>query len=213
MMGIERIQHGERGSAVLLALIASVLLAAFGHSLILLTSSEQAIAANRHAGIEALYAADAAIARVVPELGRMPDWDDVLRGVTRSTFTEGPRAVTLPSGESIDLDAHTMALRARAQASDPWGPNNPGWRLFAHGPLDRVAPGFGNRAYVAVWVADDPAETDGDPAVDANRILVVRAEAWGPHRSRRMVSVTIGAPGEERAGQERPRLLSWREVR
>jgi hypothetical protein len=203
----------DRGSAVVIALVATVLLAALGQGLVLLTSTEQAIAGNAHAGVETLYAADAAIACVLPELRQAPHWSDVLNGATRSAFVDGTRTPTLPSGDTVDLDALTNALQARSQASDPWGSNNPVWRLYAYGPLDRLAGTMRSRAYVAVWVADDPAETDGDATADSNRVLMMLAEAFGPNRTARSISVTIGAPDREGAGQGRPRVLSWREVR
>lgn len=203
----------ERGSAVVIALVATVLLAALGQGLVLLTGTEQAIAANTHAGVETLYAADAAIALVVPELRRTPAWTDLLTGAARSAFVDGTRTPTLPSGSTIDLDAMTSAMQARSQASDPWGPNNPVWRLYAYGPLARLDPAMRSRAYVAVWVADDPADTDGDATVDSNRVLSVLAEAFGTNRSVRRISVTIGGAGRAGGEQARPRVLSWREVR
>lgn len=210
----------DRGSAVVIALVATMLLAALGQGLVLLGSTEHAIAANAHAGVETLYAADAAIACVMPELRQVPQWTNVLNGAVRSAFIDGTRTPTLPSGETVDLDALTIALQARSRASDPWGPNNPVWRLYAYGPLDRLAGSLDgiivamrSRTYVTIWVADDPAEVDGDATVDSNRVLTMLAEAFGPSRSARSISVTIGAPARAGVEQVRPRVLSWREVR
>jgi hypothetical protein len=205
--------RNDRGSAVVIALVATVLLAALGQGLVLLTNTEQAIAVNAHDGVETLYAADAAVACVQAELRRMPRWSDLLSGAGRTSFVDGTRTPTLPSGGTLDLDALTSALQAESRASDPWGPNNPIWRLVAYGPLDRLAGRLQSRAYVAVWVADDPSETDGDPTVDSNGVLTVRVEAFGPNRSARTVSVTIGGTVGEDGEQARPRVLSWREVR
>jgi hypothetical protein len=50
--------------------------------------------------------------------------------------------------------------------------------------------------YVAVWVADDPADgtggiADGNPAVDVNGTLTLHAEAVGPSGTRKVIEVTI----------------------
>jgi hypothetical protein len=34
--------------------------------------------------------------------------------------------------------------------------------------------------YIAVWIADDRADIDGDPSVDSNGLLSVHATAYGP---------------------------------
>ena len=45
--------------------------------------------------------------------------------------------------------------------------------------------------YVAVWVADDPAETDGNPAADVNGTLTLHAEALGYSGSHKAIEVTV----------------------
>jgi hypothetical protein len=45
--------------------------------------------------------------------------------------------------------------------------------------------------YLAVWVADDPAETDNNPATDGNGTLTLHAEAIGPSGTRKVVEVTV----------------------
>jgi len=135
-----------------------------------------------------------------------------LSGTISSGFLEGPRSPRLPSGETMDLDARTAELQAQA-AAEPWGLNNPSWRLYAYGPLEGVGGGMRSRSYAAVWVADDPAETDGNALVDSNRVLLLRAEAFGPHRTVRRLTATVGVPSGDLSGDLRPRVLSWREVR
>jgi hypothetical protein len=209
---MHRVHSNDRGSALVVALFASLLLAGVGHGLILLTNTEYAIAANQQAGVEALYAADAALARGVSDIRRAPDWTAVLSGTALSGFLDGTRVPRLPSGETMDLDARTAELQAQA-ATDPWGPNNPSWRLFAYGPLQGLGGGIRSRAYAAVWVADDPAEVDGNPSIDSNRVLLLRVEAFGPHRAVRRLTATVGVPSGDLSGDLRPRVLSWREVR
>jgi hypothetical protein len=45
--------------------------------------------------------------------------------------------------------------------------------------------------YVAVWVADDPAETDNDPTADTNGTLTLHAEAYGPGGTHKVIEVTV----------------------
>ena len=77
----------------------------------------------------------------------------------------------------------------------PWGANNPQWRLFAFG---RLTPG----AYVIAWVADDPAENDGDATRDGtgddnpgSGILALRAEAFGLEGAHKVLEATVPAVG------------------
>jgi hypothetical protein len=50
--------------------------------------------------------------------------------------------------------------------------------------------------YVAVWIADDPADgtggvIDGDPTSDVNGTLTLHAEALGPGGTRKVIEVTV----------------------
>jgi hypothetical protein len=52
--------------------------------------------------------------------------------------------------------------------------------------------------YVAVMVGDDPSETDGNPLMDGNDganpgsgVLSLRAEAFGPHGTHRVIEATV----------------------
>jgi hypothetical protein len=49
-------------------------------------------------------------------------------------------------------------------------------------------------AYVVVWVADDTAERDGDPSRDANGVLLLHAQAFGPRGARKSVDATVMRP-------------------
>ena len=52
-------------------------------------------------------------------------------------------------------------------------------------------------SYIAVWVADDPADgptlfnPDGDPLVDSNGTLTLHAEAFGPTGTHKVIEVTV----------------------
>ena len=103
----------------------------------------------------------------------------------------------------------------------PWGRNNPRWTVYASGRLARLlARGVrrSTRAYVVVWVADDPSENDAQPLRDggppasvnaANRSIPARgalwlhARAYGPVRA---PGVTVEAMVERDPGWRRQQL-------
>jgi hypothetical protein len=182
----------ERGIALLVTLMLSMLLVGLGSALVFMSMSETAIATNYRAGHEVLYGADAASERVVQDLLLVPDWNAVLAGTARSGFTDDATTVTLSDNTQIDLVAQTTALQAATNTLDVWGPNDPIWRLYAYGPLDRLLPGgAGGNTYVALWVGDDPSESDADPTKDTNGVLTLHAEAYGPFGARRVIEVTV----------------------
>jgi hypothetical protein len=155
----------DRGSALIIALIATVLLTSLGVGLVMLSNTEGAIAANYRAGNETLYA-----------------------GFVDNTLTP-----TTPYGESLDLTAMTAEVQYQSDATAPWGPNNPQWHLFAYGPLsDMLGPGgVQSNTYISVWISDDPSETDNNPSADTNGVVTVLAQALGANGTRRSIEVTI----------------------
>ena len=87
-----------------------------------------------------------------------------------SGFVDTPPYL-LPDGTSADLTAMTNNLQDDSDLL--YGvttPNRPVWQLYAHGPLASLLPAsmVGANAWVAVWVGDDPGETDNDPSLDGN---------------------------------------------
>jgi len=189
----------EQGTALIVALMAVMLLTALGAVVVMVSRTETAIANNYRNSQEALYAADAAIDRVVQDLLMVPRWNDMLAGInvssTTSSFTDGSAAASknLPGGGKITLTSATAELQAITDAADEWGLNDPQWKLFAWGPLSDIASGVAidSPMYVAVWVADDPAETDDDPLSDTNGTLTLHAVAIGPSGTRKVIEVTV----------------------
>jgi len=183
----------DRGTAIIIALIATVLLSSLGVGLVLMSNTEGAIASNFRAGSETLYAADAAVERVVQDILLVPRWNDILTGAAKSAFVDNSLTPTTPSGELLNLTSMTAEIQAQSDATAPWGANNPQWRLFAYGPLAELT-GTGNvrsSSYVIVWVSDDPSEDDGDPSADVNGVLTLFAQAIGPNGGLRGVEVTV----------------------
>ena len=204
----------ERGSAIVVALLSLLLLTALGLALTLTTTSEIAISANQRMSQEAMNAADAAIERAMQDLLAMPDWNRALSGAEQSSFVSGspggPR--TLPDGSTIDLTeianlascGHiTSCSSAEIATNSPerhWLTNNPVWQLYAYGPVSDLLPSgtVNSPIYVVVLVGDDPSETDGNPLVDGNSaanpgtgVLSLRAEAFGPLGTHRIVEATV----------------------
>jgi hypothetical protein len=185
----------EDGTALVIALMAVLLLTALGAAVVMVTNTETRIAANHRNSQEALYAADAAVERVVQDLLMVPRWNDILTGTSQSAFSDGNAsdAKTLPGGGTMRLDVATTQLQSESDAAAQWGANNPQWRLFAWGPIGDMVPGatIDSPMYVAVWIADDPAEADGDPSADTNGTLTLHAEALGPFGTRKVIEVTV----------------------
>jgi len=185
----------EDGTALIVALMAMMLLTALGAAVVMVSRTETAIANNYRNSQEALYAADAAIDRVVQDLLMVPRWNDMLAGTTTSSFIDGSPglAKTLPGGGKITLTSATAELQAITDAADEWGANDPQWKLFAWGPLSEIGGDvpIDSPMYVAVWVADDPAETDDDPLSDSNGTLTLHAVAIGPSGTRKVIEVTV----------------------
>ena len=218
--------HREDGVALVIAMMALLLMTALGVALILTTSSETMIANNYRSSSEALYAADAIVERAMDDLLTVSDWNGLLAGSVQSAFVDGaPSGMrSLPDGSTIDLSeavnvancGHAAAcsaseLAGNATGDRPWAANNPVWHLYAYGPLNDMIPTktINSPFYVVLMVADDPAENDGNPALDGGppiapvggplpaknpgaNLLALRAEAFGPRGAHKTIEVSVG---------------------
>jgi len=180
----------DRGAALILALLTTLLLAGVGLSLTMMGDTERRIAYNFQTDRETGAAARAALARAVLDLAPMTTWDVILTGAARSSFADSTRQPRLPTAETVDLDVLTSDLQA---ATGSFGVNTPVWRLFAWGLMNQMVPAAPAKAgaYLAIWVADDTEETDGNPLADANGALLVHAEAFGPGGGRRAADALL----------------------
>jgi hypothetical protein len=197
----------QGGAALIVALLTAGLLAALGVSVLMSADVERQMAGNAAFSAQALAAAEAAIARGVIDLRASDDWTPFLNGAAVSTFTEASARVSLPAGGTLDLAEVTADLQQQSSGS---GANAPTWRLLAWGPMSKLAPEgtIDSLQYLAVWVADDAAETDGNPQADENGMVTLRGEARGPGGSRRVVEVAV-----ERMHAGVVRVTAWTEVR
>jgi type IV pilus assembly PilX-like protein len=199
----------ERGAALITALLATMLLTALGMAAVLVSNTEGMITANYRRSSEAIYAADAAVEMAVQDLLMVPRWNDVISGGTAgnadvssmtASFVFGDARgaeFNIPAGGTVILCCSATSvsgqLQAESNTANLWGTNNPTWRLYAWGPLSSVLPTqtVDSDAFVAVWVADDPSETDGNPMVDGNGVLTLHAEAYGGGGTRKIIEVTV----------------------
>lgn len=213
---------GERGTALLLAITLVLLLLAIGGAVSIATRTETLIAANFRQSRQAFYAAEGAIALSVRDLDGIADWSAALSGAAASSFTDGAAigTRTLPGGGSVVLccgpGSLTDDVQNRAHGGRSWGADTPQWQIFAWGPASGwLAPGrIESVMYVAVWIADDAADKDGNPAADTNGLIELHAQALGPGGGRRVVEVLVERPAAG-GGPQLPglRIVTWGEVR
>lgn len=192
---------------VIAALLATVVLNALGVGVLNLTNTEVAVAANYRGTGETLYAAEGAAECAIAEALRAASWNDLLSGAILGAYRDITLRPSSPSGGQLDLAALSNALQVASDAAARRGADNPRWRLMLFSPFSQIARRVTASEYVVAWVADDPAEVDGDPMTDSNDKLTVRAQAFGRQGAQRTVEATVarvnGGIG----------VLSWREVR
>lgn len=221
MTGSFRQLRGQGGSAVFLAMIITMLLAAVGSAAILASHTETLIAANFRQGREALYVAEGAVARAMKDLADLAVWNAALSGAATSTLLDGPATgrKTLPGGGTVVLCCGAASLtgevQLRGHGGGDWGPDTPQWRIYGWSPASAWGSDSQVRSpfYTVVWVSDDAADGDGDPGTDDNGTVVLHGVAIGPSGARRVVQAVV-----QRAvtGEGRPagvRVRSWRESR
>jgi hypothetical protein len=189
----------DEGTALIIALMSMLLLTALAAAVVMVSSTEVKIAGNYNNAQETLYAADAAVERVVQDLLLIPRWNDILSGSVKSALIDGSDSVSkaVPGGSRILLccsaTSATGQIQALTDTANLWGANNPQWKLFAYAPLKDMLPDveIDSPSYIAVWIADDPAEIDDDPLADTNGTLTLHAEAFGPTGTHKVIEVTV----------------------
>jgi len=233
--------RGERGVALVIALMAMTMMVALGTALILTTTTESKITRNFRTASEATYAADAMLERAVSELVAIPDWNALLGGAARSSFVAGPPTgprmladgTVIDPGEAINV---ANCQKASACADDdmnrvtderPWGLNNPRWQPFAWGALNNLTTtgSVSSPFYGIVMVADDPSECDNNPLVDGGEPVPPCGTTSLLNPGAGVVSLRAEAFGPfgthkiieatvtRTEGAAGVRMLSWREVR
>ena len=230
--------RSERGVALIMVVLVTAFLSALGMGLLLAVFMDRLATGNIAGSVAMLYAADSAIEITARDLAQITDWDSVLAGERVGSLSDGPvgGVRVLPGGSRIDLTLATNMLNCGRSATctvaqmnsssreRPWGANNPRWQLFAYGRMEQVAQIASPAAcYLAVWVADDVRELDGNPLTDTadaglpgHGIVRVHAEAFGVAGSRRVIEAELARVCPD--GQAGPclpgiRVQSWQELR
>lgn len=195
----------ERGSALLVVLLTTLLMAGLAGGLTITVMTEEAIEANHRRAVEGRYAADAMLARAVSDVAARPRWQALIDGEVPTALQVGPPVRTLADGSSVDLTRVTIALQ---RALDPArGAGVSRWQLYAwgwHGDLVTGEP-EDRLMLVAAWVrgglGGQALVKDDDDAAEES--IVLRAAAFGPFGTRRGVEATL------RRGPNAVRLVAW----
>ena len=189
----------ERGAALLIAILTTLLLSAIAASLVYVSTTETLISAAFRHGEETSNAADAALERALLDLDLLPDWSVALLPppATAGSFSDGQMQFAAPDGRRIDLGQLTLQRQRDSDAtygSHSFGADSPQWRLYAHSSLGDLLPAgsIAQPAYLVVWIADDGWDGDGNPARDTNGRLLIRAEAYGGGGARRAFEASVG---------------------
>ncbi len=221
----------DRGTALVAAIALVLLLSAAGLGLALSSALEPSITRHFETGGQVGNVAVSAVVLAAHELAGVADWTPALRGEWHSSWLDPAGDGTVVSVGPPDVTAGVLTNLAACgrempcldgdiavvTEERPWGENNPRYRLIGvlggnrFGDEPSLAP---YRA--AVWVGDDPAESDSDPLTDGGAParwpagtppgfgrVVVRAEAFGPAGTHRTAEAVL-----ER-GPGGPRLRAW----
>lgn len=195
----------ERGSALVMTVLITMLVVGLGAALLLVTSLENTIEAHHREAHDARHAADAGVACAMAGLQGTADWSQALAGAAVAPACLEP---TPGWAAAIDIAALTAEVQAAADARYGGSPDRPSWTLWMSGgaPAASRAPS----TLAIAWVADDPHDEDGDPGGDANGRVKVRVAAIG-HRGAR---VTVEALlFRDPAGTGDVVLIGWRMLR
>ena len=187
------------GFGLVSVLIWLSLLSTLALGVALATSAEGPAAGALHETLKMTRAAESAVALAVATLAQHADWTTAPSGGLAPTFADGAPGARLVGGAALDLVAETQlrtcgrpttcddVATAAYAAARPWGARNPRWQLLLHAPLAALDATAGTvcPCYLVAWVADDPADADGDPLRDAppgvagHGVLLVRGAAFG----------------------------------
>jgi hypothetical protein len=200
--------------AVLSALFATVLLMGLGVSIVLLGTTEATLAAHDRTARMLREASLAAAHLAVLDLRAQPSWSVVLApgiDVVSAVPGRATDATLTPAapwgGATLDLRQLTADVEG---AADTVIGDAQVWRLYEFASLSELlGADAASPCYVAAWVADDAADGDGDPSIDSNGILAVRAVAYGRGNAQATTSVSIGKTFVA-AGPDQVRVLTIR---
>lgn len=206
--------RSDAGFGLVSVLIWLSLLSTLALGVALATSAEPPTAGALHEKLKMTRAAESAVALAVASLAQHADWTAAPGGGLGASFTDGAPGVRVVGGATLDLIAETHlrtcgrvtacddAATAAHAAARPWGGQNPRWQLLLHQPLAALDAAAGSvcPCYLVAWVADDPADADGDPRRDAppgvpgHGVLLVRGAAFGGTGALAEVEALVAQP-------------------
>lgn len=229
-----RLLTDARGAGLLTVFVWLSLLAVAALGVALATSAEPLATSALHERLRMARAAESAVSLAMSTLAALPDWTTVPGGTAVSPFVDGAPGPRMIAGSVFDLAIATSRLTCgRDTACDdvatalpapdrPWGPRNPRWRMLVHQPLEAVDPVAARTCpcYLVAWVADDPADADGDRDRDApagvagHGVLLVRGAALGAAGALAEVEALVEQPCRKSSVSCRGiRVQSWGSVR
>lgn len=184
---------------LLTALFGTALLMGLGLSLVLMGTAETTLARRDRDARSLARAARAIVTLAVADLRALPSWAGILQPGSSPELSAVPgrlapdsMAPVLPWGGVMDLRAVTSRVQAGTDADAvPGDPST--WRLYGVTSLASLVPeaAGGSPCFLAVWVADDPVDGDGDPSADKNGVILVHGAAFGPGEGEATVSLTV----------------------
>lgn len=206
--------RSTRGMAVLTVLLWLSLLATAALGVALATAAEAPATGAQHDRLRLVHAAESAVSLAVSALAAERDWSTVLAGGVSTPYVDGPPGTRVIGGATIDLPGETAwrTCGRRTPCDDPstdattidrpWGVRNPRWRLAIHTPLAAVEAEAATvcPCYLVAWIADDPADADGDPRQDAppgvagHGVLLVRGLAVAARGTVAEVEAVVAQP-------------------
>ncbi|MGD9905831.1 MAG: hypothetical protein AB7U83_20350 [Vicinamibacterales bacterium] len=221
----------HRGFVLIAVLMWLSLLGTLALGVALVTLVEPASSAAAVERVALRRAAESAATLAIADLAARLDWTALPAGGPPSTFTDGSAGVRRLGAVVLDLSAETTrrtcgrldacdeATTALVSDARPWGGANPRWRLFVHLPLAELDATAGEACpcYLVAWLADDPADADGNPFQDAapglpgHGVMLVRGAAFGAGGAVAEVEALVAQPCRL-SGAVCPgiRVQSWR---
>lgn len=154
--------------AVVAALLLAVVLSTALGGVAMIAAVERRTAAAHATAMQLRFTARSAVAMAAGELAGI-GFDAALQGAAWSAWR-------VPLAPPIDLGGLSAAVQREAMMQSAHGADTPVWRVFAHAPWPAVS-GLSGPGQAVVWVADDWAESDGDPLRDRNGLILVRTVA------------------------------------
>jgi hypothetical protein len=196
----------ERGGALVLTIMITMLVVGLGAALLLVTALENTIEAHHAEAHAVRQAADAGLACAIVGLQGTADWGSALDGSAMPpACLDG-----MPGWATTGVDVSALTAEVRAAADGRYGasPDRPSWVVWMTGgaPAAPRAPAMA----VLTWVADDPHDGDGDPARDANGRVAARVAVLGPRGARATVEALLW---RDPAGGGEVVLVGWRALR